>query len=217
MTYSQAFQWYNFFDISCGTSSCRKSVASFPGWPASWLRTVPFVYKAISHRFSSSFGQFSCEFYPKLSEIKPQYLWVLPPEGYGLWSTFPCEPTRWTQKRMEFKGVWGMWAMGYEGVDCIYLALRSWWTYFESWTEEAHGRVRAPQRNGSGCTKLLARSGTWTCICSTLLPVVHVQSHRQDACVEGSIKQGVKEINVKGKSRRTSPWEGERDEQKKEK
>ena len=38
---------------------------------------------------------------------------------YGLWSTFPCEPTRWTQKCMEFKGVWGMWAMGYEGVDCI--------------------------------------------------------------------------------------------------
>ena len=37
---------------------------------------------------------------------------------YGLWSTFPCEPSRWTQKRMEFKGVWGMWAMGYEGVDC---------------------------------------------------------------------------------------------------
>ena len=27
---------------------------------------------------------------------------------YGLWSTFPCEPTRWTQKHMEFKGVWGM-------------------------------------------------------------------------------------------------------------
>ena len=23
--------------------------------------------------------------FPKLSEIKPQYLWVLPPEGYGLW------------------------------------------------------------------------------------------------------------------------------------
>ena len=45
----------------------------------------PFVYKAISRRFSSRFGQFSCEFYPKLSEIKPQYLWVLPPEGYGLW------------------------------------------------------------------------------------------------------------------------------------
>ena len=45
----------------------------------------PFVYKAISRHFSSSFGQFSCEFYPKLSEIKPQYLWVLPPEGYGLW------------------------------------------------------------------------------------------------------------------------------------
>ena len=38
---------------------------------------------------------------------------------YGLWSTFPYEPTRWTQKRMEFKRVWGMWAMGYEGVDCI--------------------------------------------------------------------------------------------------
>ena len=37
---------------------------------------------------------------------------------YGLWSSFPCEPTWWTQKRMEFKGVWGMWAMGYEGVDC---------------------------------------------------------------------------------------------------
>ena len=28
--------------------------------------------------------QFWSQFYPKLSEIKPQYLWVLPPEGYGL-------------------------------------------------------------------------------------------------------------------------------------
>ena len=37
---------------------------------------------------------------------------------YGLWSTFPCERTRWTQKCMEFKGVWGMCAMGYEGVNC---------------------------------------------------------------------------------------------------
>ena len=38
---------------------------------------------------------------------------------YGLWSIFPCEPTRWTEKPMGLKGVWGNWAMGYEGVDCI--------------------------------------------------------------------------------------------------
>ena len=31
--------------------------------------------------------------------------------GYEVLS---CEPTRWTQKRMEFKEVWGMSAMGYE-------------------------------------------------------------------------------------------------------
>ena len=46
-----------------------------------WL---PFIYEAKSHHFSSSFGQFWCEIYPKFSEIKPQYLWVLPPEGYGM-------------------------------------------------------------------------------------------------------------------------------------
>ena len=86
-----------------------------------WL---PFVYKSISCHFWSSFGQFWCQFFPKLSEIKPQYLWVLSPEGYGLlqlyglWSVFPCKPTQWTEKPMRLKGVWGNWAMGYEGVNC---------------------------------------------------------------------------------------------------
>ena len=40
-------------------------------------------YLAVSQAVS---GQLLCKFYPKLSEIKPQYLWVLPPEGYGLWA-----------------------------------------------------------------------------------------------------------------------------------
>lgn len=30
---------------------------------------------------------------------------------YGLWSAFPCEPTRWTQKGMGYMGVWVMRAM----------------------------------------------------------------------------------------------------------
>ena len=38
---------------------------------------------------------------------------------YGLWYAFPCEPTWWTEKAMGYKGVWGIWDMGYEGVDCI--------------------------------------------------------------------------------------------------
>jgi hypothetical protein len=38
---------------------------------------------------------------------------------YGLWYVFPCEPTRWTKKVMGYKGVWVIWTMGYEGVDCI--------------------------------------------------------------------------------------------------
>ena len=62
-------------------SSCKFSWSCMPQFCYFWS---PFVYKAISHHFLSSFGQFSCEFYPKLSEIKPQYLWVLPPEWYGL-------------------------------------------------------------------------------------------------------------------------------------
>ena len=46
---------------------------------------------------------------------------------YGLWSTFPCEPTWWTQKGMEFKGVWGMWAMGYKGVNCTQSTALNLW------------------------------------------------------------------------------------------
>jgi hypothetical protein len=37
---------------------------------------------------------------------------------YGLWYAFPCEPTWWTEKGMEFQGVWVIKAMNYEGVDC---------------------------------------------------------------------------------------------------
>ena len=44
---------------------------------------------------------------------------------YGLWSVFPCEPTRWTEKPMGLKGVWGNWAMGYEGVDCTLICTYS--------------------------------------------------------------------------------------------
>ena len=71
--------------INDGIQSSRKfSWSCMPQFCYFWS---PFVYKAISHHFSSSFGQFSCEFYPKLSEIKPQYLWVfclLRGMGYGL-------------------------------------------------------------------------------------------------------------------------------------
>ena len=68
--------------INYGKQCSHKfSRSSMPWFCHFWL---PFIYKAISHCFSSSFWQFWCQFYPKLSEIKPQYLWVLPPEGYGL-------------------------------------------------------------------------------------------------------------------------------------
>ena len=60
-----------------------------------------------------------CEFYPKLLEIKPQYLWVLPPEGYGLWVIavvmgcmgsevlFPVNQLNGLKNLCD-KGVWGM-------------------------------------------------------------------------------------------------------------
>ena len=89
-----------------------------------WL---PFVYKAISCHFWSNFGQFWCQIFPKLSEIKPLYLWVLSAEGYVLWvivvvwvmSHFSLRTNLVDWKPMGLKGVWGNWAMGYEGVNCI--------------------------------------------------------------------------------------------------
>ena len=84
-------------------------------------------YIAVSQAVLDSFG---VNFIPNCRKSSPNIygfcLWRGMGYGllwlYGFWSTFPWKSTQWIQKCMEFKGVWGMWAMGYEGVDCIHLS-----------------------------------------------------------------------------------------------
>ena len=80
-------------------------------------------YFAISEAVLDSFGFNS---FPNCQKSSPNIYGFCPQRGmgygllrlYGLWSVFLCKPTWWTENPMGLKGVWGNWAMGYEGVDC---------------------------------------------------------------------------------------------------
>ena len=69
LTYSQAFRWYNFFDILCSTSSCRQSVASF----LITYRISNYWQKISSPADSGNFTCISQHHFPLLSH---SLLWI---------------------------------------------------------------------------------------------------------------------------------------------
>ena len=82
------------------------------------------LYLAISQPVLDSFG---VNFISNCQKSSPNIYWFCLWRGmgygllqlYGLWSGFPCKPTWWTEKPKRFHGVWGTWAMGYKGVNCV--------------------------------------------------------------------------------------------------
>ena len=80
-------------------------------------------YLAISEAVLDSFG---VKIFPNCQKSSPYIYGFCLQRGmcygllwlYGLCHIFPCKPTWWTENPMGLKGVWGNWAMGYEGVDC---------------------------------------------------------------------------------------------------